>query len=648
VDARIKRALARMRELAPIRNECWEFFRGNSYVYRTQDNQLTQLATTAAVRGTGKPPHRVRTERPLLVPLIRHEVSACTQRVPSYEVTPTNTNPDTIAAAKVAQKVALYLYDKCRVKQVTEDVVTHAIVGDEGFAWPYWDNGAGPQVGVDEDGDGLYMGEICVRVYGANQVGWEPGVRYEDSPYYIVVSARPIEEVLAMPDILVTDLPADATSTNITGGLAKPKGATKLCMVTEYLERPSVQNPRGVRLTLAGGKLIFAPDVYPLVDEDGPVDEPPLLKLTVIRDPDNDRDMGLVRHALDCVRSFNDANNKALELKNLALNTQVIAPPNLLTKPLTDVPGDIIECMRPDLLKWRDPPAPALLEQLHVIADRAKADLGFILSQNDLPAQVESGRAIEEIIEHDQDARAAFIGNLAEFHSRLMRRMLVLAQQHYTEPRDIEIIGDFGPEILPGFLGADLMDQTTVRVLPGSLAPVTREAIEAKVMAFADRGWITPQAAMAAIDGGTAETLVQDYELDIGRANLIISKIKQGPQVLFSTPPGPQLTTLPDGEQVPQPGWMPRPFDNVAVHKQVFEAWMKSADWDSLRPDMQEAAWQYYQALLQIQAQQQAEQAQAQLAAAAGQGAANAAKPQPGIAPVPPEALNAPDLLQGQ
>jgi hypothetical protein len=45
-----------------------------------------------------------------------------------------------------------------------EDMVTGAIVADESFAWPYWDDKLGPVLGEDEQGV-LRRGEICVRTY---------------------------------------------------------------------------------------------------------------------------------------------------------------------------------------------------------------------------------------------------------------------------------------------------------------------------------------------------------------------------------------------------------------------------------------------------------------------------------------------------
>jgi hypothetical protein len=69
---------------------------------------------------------------------------------------------------------------------------------------------------------------------------------------------------------------------------------------------------------MANGGVICPEEPYPLTDIKGlPVDAPVLHKLSVIRDPDGDHDLGLVRFALDTIRTFNDANNKATSGRTL-------------------------------------------------------------------------------------------------------------------------------------------------------------------------------------------------------------------------------------------------------------------------------------------------------------------------------------------
>src|SRR5687768_12334899 len=132
VDERMARGRARMKDGSSARNECLKFWRGDQYVYRGDDGVLVNQSTITLPNGRRKPRHRVRQVRNLIADVGAHEVCAATQRVPSYEVNPSTSDPEEISAAKLSGKVARFGYDKWNVRAVTEKVVTYAVVADEG------------------------------------------------------------------------------------------------------------------------------------------------------------------------------------------------------------------------------------------------------------------------------------------------------------------------------------------------------------------------------------------------------------------------------------------------------------------------------------------------------------------------------------
>jgi hypothetical protein len=542
--------------------------------------------------------------------------------VPGYEIDPSTTDPEDISAARLAGKVARYGYDKWGIQDVVERAVELAVVTDEAFVWPYWDATCGP---IIDPAKGIGVGDVKLRVFSGNEVFWEPGVRFEDSSWWCVQQARTIPDVERMAGFIDGKLVPDATSSNSVGDQRKQSN-TELVLVTEYLERPSRKNQNGRRLVIANDQIVCDPADYPCTDLGGRVsDEPVLHKLSYIIDPSNDRDMGLVRHVLDPLRTYLDCWNKQIQWKQMALNPQVIVKNGKLLQKLTDRPGEKYDFVGSGDVSWRQvPPVPDDLEKMK---QSALAEIGRIVAQNDIPSQVEAGKAIETLIQADSQRRQPFIARLAAFHSRLMRACLCLVAEYYTEPRLLKIRGRFGPELIEDFKGSQLRSQVDVTVLPGTLAPYSRDQVQAKLTWIATTfpGYLSPEAAIAALDGGTAENLIQSYELDVARANMVIQKIKAGPQVFLAEP----MVTGPGG-QMETPSWMPRPFDNIAVHKKVFGDWMKTVDYSSAPPEVQEAANLYYEGL-QFLEQQQAQQAAVQQTQMAQQlGAANAGRPQAG------------------
>lgn len=631
---RVKRSRAQADDLTPGWKECLEFARGNHYAYVGSQNKLLQQATVAKANGQGKPKWRVRQSRNVIFPILDQKISLATQRVPGYEVIPSSTDAEDITGANLAQKLALAGYTNWKIRRATEGAVFYALVVGEAFAFPYWDSSIGPYI---EDEEGVVgLGDVRIKIYGSPEVSWEPGCQFEDSPYYIIQHARSIEGLQAETDFIGGKLDANADVT-WRGDKTAP---SKMVLVTEYLERPTPAKPDGRHLTMATNKLIFPPATYPAKDAKGrTLDEPCLRRLSYMIDPSADRDQGLVRQLIDPVRTMNDALNKVSEWKNVALSPQILAPVGSLdgrTRP-SDEPGSItyynpVVGHEP---KWR--PVPPIPSELFSLADRMQALIGFISSSNDIPSQVESGVAIQTLLERDRMAWQNFIVKLAEWHSAVMRDCLTLVQRHYTEPRLIQFRGRTGWESIPEFQGLDIRGQADVQVLPGSLEPRTRAAVEQRVMNYAQMGWISPEAAMAAIDNGSAEKLIESYELDVSRANLVIRKLRTG-EFLNEPPrpafPGEEALDPDTGAPLEEiPGWMPRALvDNIVIHKAIFSDWFKTDEWDRLPSETKQASLIYYRALLDTEAKEAERQTQLQAEEAEARGMANASLP-PGPTP---------------
>jgi len=629
VRDRITRSESRLEQLLPAINERYEFWRGNQYAYVDSKNKLTFLPTRTTPTGGGKRPWLSRSVNNLLIDIVQHEVSAVTQRIPSYEVAPTSPDPEKQSAAKTSEQVALWGYTKWGNQLAATKAVTHAVVGQESFAWPYFDTSVGPMI-MSQDGQTVVgRGEVKVRVYGPQDVMWEPGVRFEDSPYHIVVQESTLQDIVSIPGFLGGLVSPDSeVHRGGRRGFGKARN-TELVRVYTYLEKPCKSYPRGRWLVLANKRLVATERPYPVPEGEA------LIPLSYIVDPDNDRDMGLIQHLMDPQRVFNDAWNKIVEWKNLALNPQLFVAPGVLQgQVITSEPGAVYEIADPkNNVQWRE--VPQLPAELFQIAQQMEGIIARLAAQNDIPSQVEAGRAIQALIERDAARRQSFIAQVAGWHSAVSSRELYLVQRHYTEPRLLQIKGRWSTDTLRDFRGAQLLGQTDVRVSSGSIEPRTKAAMEQRILAFADRGWITSEQAMAAIEGGYTGDLITSYELDVGRITRIISRLKAGPEAIYGTPeqPAPNRIDLkPDpvtGEvmEVEVPDFMPREFDNIRVQRSVFEDWMKTEEFESLDPEIQRVGTEIYTAMLQIQAQQDFEKQQAVQAAAAEQGTQNATRP---------------------
>lgn len=648
VKDRLDRGRKAMLRDAANRRLCQRFEKGDTYWYVNERGLLDFQSTVTSATGSGKPPHRVRSRINFIRPIIEAKVSAATQRIPSYAVAPTSTDPEDEGAARTAESVALYGYDKWRLRNASIKAVKLAIGGGgDAFALPYFDPNVGPYVEVD--GRWVGTGEVKVLILSGNEVYWEAGVNFEDSRWWAVEQARPIEDVKLTPGFVKgLELSPDATTSDIP---TDNKDRDQLVMVTDYYERPCAKYPQGRLMRFANGKQItdqrlvkqdaeYAWESYPLKDAEGDVlDEPVLHRLSYTLDPDTDRDLGLTWQLIDPQRTLQDAWNKITEWKNRCLNPQMKAPVGSLIDRPDDVPG-AVRYYRPVgglVPEWEQPvPIP---DSLFRILGEIQGAMRHIGADADVADTDAAARTLSQVIEQAANRWQSFLGDLAEWHSRVMRHCLCLVARHYTEPRLLQVRGRFGPEPISDFLGASLHGQVDVRVLPESLAVKSRQQLQAETMAYADRGWISPQVAMATIQGGTAEKLTQGYELDIARANRIIQAIRTGTIMEMGT----WLATDPmTGQPAELPVYMPRETDNTDIWKTVFGDWMKTDEYMRLGPEGQEATNLVYSGILSWEQMKAAQAAQMQAAQAEQLGMSNAAKPSSSGVPSTPESDSVP------
>ena len=637
VTRNIERARARQKQWLPGWAECLAFVEGRQFVFRAKSGNATTLNELDTSLGGAKPSYRARTVRNRVLDFWLSEVSAGTQRVPQYEVTPTSTDPEVMAAAKLAEKVLMYLYDFLDLRAHLVEAYGYSVACGEGFIRPYWHAQAGDELPPPEPPDPadpeavaaydpterLFTGELCLKAYGPDALSWEPGCSFEESPYHVIEEACTIDYVKRLPGFFPgIELRPDAQghASFVQGQLNKSGAKGDLVLLTEYLELPSVKNPQGRRLLIANGQQIVPPEPYPLVVKGPQGYECCIHRMSYIRTPWRDRDMGLVEHLLDSQRTVNDCANKAIEHKNLLIAPQVFVPRGSKTDRLTTEPGaqikyDAISGQRPEPIK-----VPPISESLFRLKDDSVQDMEAISSQRTPSGGIDSGKGMATFIESEARRGQMQIQALADFHSRLGRHLLLWVQQRFTEERLLSIVGRPGMSAayIP-FKGSDLRDQTQVRVLPGSIEPLTRAAVEQKIMNFAQLGWIDKEQGIAAINNGTAENLVQDYELDVA---------KQGREIQ-------QMIAIGD-ESIPG-GGIPdaAPFDNHQIHLDVLHREMKTKEFEESPPPVQEAMSLHEQMHQFFLDQDQMKQAQQQSMQAEQLGMGNAAKPQNGAKPLP-------------
>lgn len=688
IAAKIKRGKARLKELSPTRQLCIEFANDRHYGVLAEDgSKIRYQGTVSTILGGKKPDHRVRRSHDLIGPMVQAKVAAATQRIPGYEVNPSTSDPEDYTAAQIAKKVVNAGYELWRVKRAFQKLVWNALVTEEGFIMAYWDSSIGPYVDVNEDPEAeaehVGLGDVRIQVWNGLEVMWEPGVDFEESRWWAIEHARPRDAVESEPGYSGGKLPADAQMAVREANANAEQG--NLCLITEYLERPCPEWPQGRRLFFAAGKQIFPEETYPLTDSKGEVvDEPCIHRLGYTVNPASDRDKGMVKSLIESQRLYDFSMNKISEFAQLGLVSQMSAPIGAIKTPPTDEPGAIIEWdpATPGAAEPKFRETQGIPEELFKLKEEAQGEMRYIAHDAEIPASAPQAIA-QSILQQNEISWEDLIANLAEVYARVARDCLTLVQRHYTEDRMLKFRGRAGFMPIEDFKGADLRDQTDVRVQPGSLTPLTREAVVQRIQNIAQMfpGYFPPEVLLSAMNNGNAEGLLEGYEEDVGRINYIINQIRSGqfwdmpmrpawpgeesPKLNLETgepewiePPEPGTPpeenefgeTIPGTAQPPNPGqpvmetevpsWMPRPeIDNVQVWRSVLANWAKSDEFSQLDPEAQKATMLVFSALRDIEQKESQQKAELQSALAEQQGLNNAAAPQTKQAPSLP-ALN--------
>jgi hypothetical protein len=203
-----------MREDAPKRNECLRFWRGDTYVYVNGDNYLVKQSTVTNGDGSGKLPHRVRQSRNLIMPVVGRKVSApCSGRRPTASPLRRRTLR-TSGRRSSGDQVCLAGYEQWHVRDRTKDVVTLALVADEGFAWPYWDTSIGPFV-ADDDGGTVGVGDVNIRTFSRQRGVLGAGPSVSRLPVARGRAGAVPESVEQLPDFLGGKLKPDANANDL-------------------------------------------------------------------------------------------------------------------------------------------------------------------------------------------------------------------------------------------------------------------------------------------------------------------------------------------------------------------------------------------------------------------------------------------------
>ncbi|HEY5708520.1 MAG TPA: hypothetical protein VIS51_03925 [Solirubrobacterales bacterium] len=511
---RIQTAQAAMEAYQPIWRLALAFFDQHQYAeINAKTARVTELETA---EGSEEKPRWVsRATRNRYTSGIVRECAALTSRAPVWECTPRGSEYRQDHLAKLGEQALLYAYDEYELDTLATGLMITAANCGASYLWPYFDSQVGPQLGHAE-GDPVYRGDLAFEPFQPDEVMWEPGYRFPRAPVHIIKRAYPAAQVMDRDGYVGPDeLKPDARAQSYEFGTAGASESKESVFVYEWLERPCAKHPDGRWIScLQTGEIVQRERRYPR-DAKRSQGKPCLHEFAWLRRQHRHRPLGAGEQAIDIQRTRNATINSIIMWKNLVLNPRLLAPMGSLLEEVVAKPGLVIEYrpvggMRPEWETVQDIPG-SLFQTLAQCDD----DMAEILGTWAMP-DTESAQHLQTAIERDRERRALQAKEMARSWSGLGTHIIELMQEFFLDERLITIEGRFSVERVPDFKGSEI-PALNVRVAPGTIEARTRAAQDALVWQLFQMGQVPFHQAMAALNAGSAQKIIDGYELQIAK-----------------------------------------------------------------------------------------------------------------------------------
>lgn len=572
------------------------FYGGRQWVYWSR--------TTHKLETPRLPAWREMVTINFVFPIIEQLVAKETKNRPVWRAQPATKDEEDINAAKASDRFLEYIWKMAKMDEKWSRTKLWKRIVGKAFLKPYWDPTQGERVtqyidpqtqevvpdelieqirAEGHDPDELFesvsfnLGDIRIDVVPFDRVLVDPAAEVlHDAQWVIFESVRTVEWVkqvygVDVPPEQIDESPNVVNSTiggagfsGLDAGDEKGKQLDHHAKVIEYWEVPSDDCPEGMLFVTTEARCIWT-GPHPYKHK-----QLPLTEYEDIHVPNRFWSDAITKHLITPQANINKTYSRIAETEKLTSNPQILAPKGSIQTQRTREPGLVVEYLpmgdRP--VPIPAPSVPAYMFQ-H-IKDMIEA-MQFIsgvreISMGSAPSGVTSGVALSVLAERDDTRIGPKVLKDEESLERLGTQVLSLAQQYYTEPRQLRIVGDDGEVEVFDFQGADIR-ATDVVVEMGSSMPQSKAAREAMILEMVQRGILNPgdpeekKKILRYLDIGITDELYEEAQLDISRAKY------ENRQMASGQPVRPEI------------------YDDHMVHITEHDNFRKRNDFDKL-PDM--------------------------------------------------------------
>jgi hypothetical protein len=518
----------------------------------------------------------------LIRPAIRTELAKLTAQKPSATVVPATNDEKDLYAAQAGEQIWEAVYRDKKLKDKFRVAMQWCLTTGNGFMKTYWDPNKYDKAG--NQGDFSFDAITPFHLFFPDMLCQD----IEEQPYIIHMSTRTVEWVkLHYPDIKCEPNVTEATDLlndsflNLVGASNTRNNAI---LIYEVWVKPGYVDfiPKGGMFTIIGENLVqFIDTGIPYMHQEYPFSHTTHIPASRFYGD------SVINDLIPIQREYNRTRGQITESKNKMGHPQLIAAEGSVdaTK-ITTEPGQVI------LYKLGFPkPEPMPLQQLppYILqeVDRLRADFEDISGQHDIskgqtPPGVTAATAISFLQEQDETMLSATFQSIEQTYEKIGYQTLCLVKQYWDMPRIVKVVGTDGQFNAMVFKGADIGNNTDIRIESGSAMPTSKAARQALLMDLMSQGFIPPEKGLELMDVGGVQRLYDQVKTDnaqASRENMKMATVTQDmlSQYLMTFIKQPEMTdplqgimgSAPDPSAVADPN-NPMPMDpsNIPLAQQ--------------------------------------------------------------------------------
>lgn len=498
--------------------KCLQYYRG--YQWHTWDPTTARLYLDQPDKGA------VRRTVNRTMDMVRTFAAKLMKQKPAIFTVPASTDENDINSARIAQRVIDGLWLTLKIKEnVLQDSSVAIPLFGNGFIGVEWDfdkedfliESVSPfEVTVDWDAKNLDQARYILRskVIDKDRIKeiWPDGPMCKTK---MAVSSRPpaSNQIMSIGDPFATE----------RYGTGAQVADRERAMIHYYYERPCREYPEGRRAVICDG------DVYEMGPNDLlPGGDLPFIHIRDILSPDLFWAQGTTEHFVEQQYAFNKTRSMIMKSIWLSVSSKILVPRGspaesdeyFTNKELEKIPFD--PGSEPHYLNPPSVSGDAIAELGRIISDmEAISGQHEVTRTSAPPPNVESGIAIQQLLEMDESRMAAVFSSWEAGIERLAKMMLEIAKTHYPDQKTLSIIGQNMEIEFIDFKGADLYGNYDVRVQSGSSLPQSKTARQQLLLEMHKNGLLEDKAmVLRLLDIGQMPEYWDETYRDVHRAKL--------------------------------------------------------------------------------------------------------------------------------